>query len=206
MEQPGLAGKKMKLVVGLGNPGLRYRHTKHNAGFWVIEQVAKQLKVLCNKRSFDAHWGQGRLGGENILLVKPQTFMNLSGRSVFRFTEYYKIESDDLLVVYDDISLPLGKVRLRAEGSAGGHNGMRSVIECLGTDAVCRVRLGIGTEERNGDLSGYVLSGFSRKEDDSVARTMVETARDAVLCWLENGIIFAMNHYNNRGRENSDHE
>ncbi|MDD5747337.1 MAG: aminoacyl-tRNA hydrolase [Candidatus Omnitrophica bacterium] len=196
----------MKLIVGLGNPGLRYRHTKHNAGFWVIEQVAKQLKVLCNKRSFNAHWGQGRFQSENIMLVKPQTFMNLSGQSVARFSEYYKVSPDDILVVFDDIHIPLGMVRIRAEGSAGGHNGMRSVIECLGTDVIARVRLGIGTDERGADLSSYVLSRFKHDEENSCAKAMVETASEAVVCWLEKGIAFAMNRYNNRGRENSDHE
>ncbi|MBU4477726.1 MAG: aminoacyl-tRNA hydrolase [Candidatus Omnitrophica bacterium] len=192
-------GKGMKLIVGLGNPGPRYKNTKHNAGFWVIDHIAGELGITCNKRSFNAQWAQGSYNRKNILLIKPLTFMNLSGRAVKSFADYFKISFLDILLVFDDVDLCLGTVRLRAGGGAGGHNGVRSVLESLGTETISRVRLGIRTEPEIHELAGYVLSEFRTKEDNLTAKTMVATAAEAVLCWLEKDIDFAMNRYNKKG-------
>ena len=153
----------MKLIVGLGNPGLRYKKTKHNAGFWVIDGLAKEYDVKFNKRKFNALWGQLNLNNENIILAKPQTYMNLSGNSVRGFADYFNIDPDDILIVFDDIHLALGIIRLRQEGSAGGHNGLKSVISCLGTKQIPRLRMGVQTEHDVGNLADYVLSSFKDK-------------------------------------------
>jgi len=196
----------MKLIVGLGNPGLRYRNTKHNAGFWVIEKVAEQLDVSLRKRKFNTVWGQGRFRGRNFIAAKPLTFMNLSGGAVKAFVDYFKLSPSNILIVFDDVYLKVGTIRLRAAGTAGGHNGMRSVIDNLQTDNIPRLRIGVSSGVGNRHLSKYVLSAFKRKKDIALMDEAVETARDAVLCWLDKGIAAAMNTYNKKGRTISDHE
>ncbi len=188
--------KVMKLIVGLGNPGLRYKQTKHNAGFWLIDRVAKEEKINANKRKFNALWGSGQLRRQKVILVKPLTFMNLSGKSVKSFIDYFKINLDSVLVVYDDISLKLGNIRLRADGGAGGHNGMCSVIDNLGTNKFARLRLGISTASEEKNLSNYVLSKFRKKDDQLRSQEMLQQAEETVLCWLDKGIVCAMNKFN----------
>ena len=196
----------MKLIVGLGNPGLCYKNTKHNAGYWVIDKVAKNLKASFNKRKFNARWATGREHNNTFIIAKPLTFMNLSGCSVQGFVDYYKISLENILIVYDDINLKLGTIRLKPKGGAGGHNGMKSVIEVLGTNDFSRLRFGIGNQTGHRDLSKYVLSSFKGKEDVSLRDEAVNSAVEAVLNWFENDINFAMNKHNEKRREISNHE
>jgi len=191
----------MKLIAGLGNPGLCYKETKHNAGFWIIKKVSLALKCSFSKRKFNSRFAQGRFKGENVILVKPLSFMNLSGQPVRGFADYFKVSLDDILIIVDDISLDLGEIRLRGQGGAGGHNGLRSVIEHLKTDSFARLRFGINTQDKYSDLSKHVLTPFKNKKDILSRNKMIEVARDAVLCWLEEGIVSAMNKYNKKREE-----
>lgn len=196
----------MKLIVGLGNPGLCYKNTKHNAGFWVIEKTARIFKSTFNKRKFNARWAQGKYRNKAFLLVKPLTYMNRSGNTVRSFADYFKITHDNILIIYDDISLTLGNIRLKAKGGAGGHNGMRSIIDTLKTNDFARLRFGIDAQRAHKDLSKYVLSTFKAKEDVKLKDQTVELAADAVLDWFIKDINFAMNRHNERRREISNHE
>jgi PTH1 family peptidyl-tRNA hydrolase len=196
----------MKLIIGLGNPGLCYKNTKHNAGFWVIEKVAQLLDVTFDKRKFNARLAKGKFKNKSFIIAKPLTYMNLSGKAVKSFIDYFKIPLDNVLVVFDDISLSLGQIRLRPQGGAGGHNGLRSVIEALGTNNFARLRFGISTKELPRDLSKYVLTSFKGKDDVLVKDKTVELAALAVLDWFKQDINFAMNRHNVRRREISNHE
>lgn len=188
----------MKLVVGLGNPGFNYKKTKHNAGFWVLDQIAKEEKVELSKHKFNSLYGEGYVNNEKFILIKPLTFMNLSGKAVKYFFNYFKVNLEDILIVFDDVNLSLGDIRFRDSGSAGGHNGLSSIIDYLGTADFPRLRLGTKTGEYSDNLSNYVLSGFSDKKNSNIAKEMVRLAKEAVLCWLNNGIVFAMNKYNKK--------
>ncbi|MCK4993490.1 MAG: aminoacyl-tRNA hydrolase [Candidatus Omnitrophica bacterium] len=196
----------MKIIVGLGNPGLGYKNTKHNAGFWVLDKVARLLKSTFNKRKFNAKWAQGKYKNRSFILVKPLTYMNLCGCTVRNFADYFKVKFEDILIVYDDINLNLGSIRLKAQGGAGGHNGMRSIIDILNTSDFARLRFGIDTQRAHKDLSKYVLSAFKSKEDVRVKDQTVDLAAEAVLDWFNKDINFAMNRHNERGRKISNHE
>jgi len=196
----------MKLLVGLGNPGTRYKATKHNVGFWVIDGFAKQENISLNKRKFNTQWGQGKIDNVKFILAKPLTYMNLSGQSVNSLVNFFKIKLEDVLVVLDDISLKLGIIRLKHSGGFGGHRGLQSIIEYLGTEQFARLRLGIGSEEDIKSLSKYVLSPFKEKQNYAISRMMVKQARDVALCWLKRGTIFTMNRFNRRRREILDYE
>jgi PTH1 family peptidyl-tRNA hydrolase len=197
----------MKLIVGLGNPGSDYKNTKHNAGFWIIQAVAKDLSISFSKRKFNALIGQGKIKNNSFLLVKPLTYMNLSGKSVRNFADYFKIDLKDILVVFDDVSLELGTIRMRKSGSAGGHNGLKSIIGHMGSSNIARLRFGIKVKE-NGerDLSRYVLSGFNSQDDKNLAGKTVEIAKQAVISWLKHDIDYAMNRFNSKRRENPENE
>ncbi|MCM8813871.1 MAG: aminoacyl-tRNA hydrolase [Candidatus Omnitrophica bacterium] len=194
----------MKLVVGLGNPGSEYEQTKHNVGFWVVDALARQLAVELMKKKFDALWTQIRNGEQNFLLIKPMTYMNRSGFAVANFMRFFKIAHADLLVIVDDVHLPVGSLRLRPAGSAGGHNGLRSIIEQVGGDQFARLRCGIGRAERAADLAGYVLSGFCGATERAHAQAMVQRARDAALVWIAEGSGAVMNRYNGMTIEQND--
>ncbi|MBI4845371.1 MAG: aminoacyl-tRNA hydrolase [Candidatus Omnitrophica bacterium] len=196
----------MKLIVGLGNPGLRYKNTKHNAGFWVIDKLASHLDVSLSKNTFDSQWNQCIYKGESIILAKPATFMNLSGRTVRNFINYFKIPLADVLIVFDEVALPLGVIRLRSCGTAGGHKGLASILDFLQDNHIARLRFGIDLPSRTEDLSDYVLSCFKNKEAIELAKDIVEVSKEAVLCWIADGISVAMNRYNRQRRESSDHE
>lgn len=188
----------MKLVVGLGNPGVEYERTRHNVGYRVIEELARRHGLRSWRRQFSGLSASGPIGQEKVLLLKPTTYMNRSGQSVREAATFYRIEAGDLLVVLDDMALPLGRVRLRPQGSAGGHKGLADVIEQLGTEAFGRLRFGI--EQVSGErMVDHVLSPFTPEEakivDEAVAR-----AADAVECWLGAGMDEAMSRYN-RGDE-----
>ncbi|MDD3350263.1 MAG: aminoacyl-tRNA hydrolase [Eubacteriales bacterium] len=186
----------MYVIVGLGNPGKKYEQTRHNIGFITVDQLAEKHGIKINRIKHKALVGEGLIAGEKVILVKPQTYMNLSGNSVREVISYYKIDIEHLVLVYDDIDLPAGKIRIRKNGSAGTHNGMRSVIFDLAEDGFPRVRIGIGGERRM-ELADYVTSGF-RKEEKEVMEAGVLRAVAALECLVEKGIAVAMNEYNRK--------
>ena len=196
----------MKLIVGLGNPGLCYKHTRHNAGFWVVEKVLRTFKTPFSKRKFNARWAQGEHNRKPFILMKPLTFMNLSGQPVSNFVNYFKIPLENILIIFDDVGLQLGTIRLRPSGGAGGHNGMRSIIQSLGTDDFARLRFGIQTQTKYNDLAKYVLSSFKDKSQAQIRDETVDLAEEAVLCWFDKGLTYAMNGYNVKRRKGSDHQ
>jgi PTH1 family peptidyl-tRNA hydrolase len=186
----------MHIIVGLGNPGKKYENTKHNIGFVTLDFLAEKNNIKINKIKHKALVGEGIISGRKVLLVKPQTYMNLSGNSVREVMEYYKAEPEKLIVIYDDADIPMGRLRIRKKGSAGTHNGMKSIIYDLQEDGFPRVRIGIG-KERKVPLAGYVLGGFA-KEERELMEGAVERAALAVECILEKGIDTAMSEYNIR--------
>ena len=190
-----MAGGKTWLVVGLGNPGSKYEQTRHNAGFHVLDALGADLGIAIDRKKFDAIYGRGRHAGCDVILVKPQSFMNRSGIPVQRLSQFFNVEIAGIVVVYDDIDLPYGKLRLRQKGGHGGHNGIRSLIEMLGSRDFSRVRVGIGRPEGERDVASFVLGKFSsseKKEWDRVVATAVDSVRHIV----EDGILAAMNTYN----------
>jgi len=183
----------MYLIVGLGNPGEKYKLTKHNVGFWTIDRIAAAIDATAEKNQCDALVRQGTYGGKKVLLVKPQTFMNLSGHAVSQLLHYYKDRVEDILVIHDDLDLPVGKLRIKkGGGGAGGHNGIKSIIEQLGSNDFDRVKIGIG---RKGNAADYVLTPFVGEDRENVQKA-VEQAAEAVEIWLQNGVEKAMNLYN----------
>ncbi len=188
----------MKLVVGLGNPGPRYAETRHNAGFMVIDRVAARWKASVDRyeAKYEALMGGAMVGEERVLLSKPQTFMNLSGRSVAAVLRFYKLAPQDALIVYDEMDLPIGRVRIRESGSGGGHNGMTDVIRHLGTNEIPRVRLGIGRPHPSESVD-HVLSKFDAR-DRAEVDSGLDWAADAVDCWVRSGMTTTMNRYNRR--------
>ncbi len=185
----------MKIIVGLGNPGPRYISTRHNLGFMVLDSLAASLRVAFAREKHSGVLAPAAWGTEKLLLVKPMTYMNRSGDCVAAVARNKIFSPDDLLIVVDDIHLPLGKLRFRAGGSAGGHNGIKSIIERFGTPDFHRLRLGVGGVNDRSVLVEHVLSRFHPDERADVD-TMVERATQAVLCWVETGIAPAMNQFN----------
>jgi PTH1 family peptidyl-tRNA hydrolase len=183
----------MKLIVGLGNPGKEYAATRHNVGFDVVETLAKRAGVQTGKRMGQARVGEALFRGEKVFFVKPQTFMNLSGVAVNSIARKFKVQPSDIIVVYDDLDLPVGRVRVRARGSSGGHKGVQSIIETLHTNEFPRVRIGIGSAR--GETVDYVLSRFNRQERP-VVDTAIQIAADAVEAILGDGVEAAMNKFN----------
>lgn len=184
----------MHIIVGLGNPGKRYENTRHNVGFVAIDQLAERLCIKVNKIKHKALIGEGFIDREKIILVKPQTYMNLSGESVREIVDYYKINMENLVVIYDDIDIEMGTVRIRKKGSAGTHNGMRSVIRLLGKDSFPRVRIGIGKSYVI-PLTDFVIGGFTKGEKEPMEKAVLRCV-DGVISIVEDGIDLAMNRYN----------
>jgi peptidyl-tRNA hydrolase, PTH1 family len=185
----------MFIVAGLGNPGAQYDRTRHNVGFDAIEYLAASYRIPLNKIRYKALVGEGVIQGIRVLLVKPQTFMNLSGDSIHEILHFYKEPPENLVVIYDDVDLPVGRLRVRPSGSAGTHNGMRSVLARVGTDGFTRVRIGIGRPPEGWDLADYVLSRFGAAERETVNEA-IERACTAVSAILSAGPEAAMNRYN----------
>ncbi len=183
----------MKMIVGLGNPGRQYERTRHNLGFMVADRVAARWSIGWSTWS-SGLVGKGSVAGQSVCLLKPMTFMNRSGQAVLEVAQFYKLSPADLLVVLDDLDLPVGRVRLRAAGSAGGHKGLDDIMRRLGTDALTRVRIGIG-RPGYGDTVSYVLSAFTGDEQP-VVESSLDWAADAAECWLREGPDAAMNKYN----------
>ena len=190
----------MRVVVGLGNPGDRYRRTRHNVGFMVADILASRSGVTRWREEADAWTAEARVAGQDALLVKPATFMNRSGVAVERVLAAHAADTADLVAVLDDAALDLGTLRVRERGSHGGHNGLRSLIEMLGSDEFARIRVGIRKGEPEGDLAEYVLSEFP-EEDVLVVQEMVDLAGDAVECLFREGAGEAMNRFNGARRE-----
>ncbi|CAH0121991.1 Peptidyl-tRNA hydrolase [Paenibacillus sp. CECT 9249] len=175
----------LKWIVGLGNPGSSYQATRHNVGFMAVDELAKRWGITVNQSKCKALIGEGIIDGTKAVLIKPMTYMNLSGESVRAFMDYYKADLQDMIVVYDDLDTEFGKIRLRYQGSAGGHNGIKSIIQHTGTQSFHRVRMGISRPEPGYDIADYVLSKFAKAEGDKL-RQMIESTCDA--------LEFAMKH------------
>jgi len=187
----------LKLIVGLGNPGLEYRTTKHNIGFAVVEGLAKENRIKLKHKLHFSLVGKGRIAGEEVVLALPQTFMNLSGKAVGELVAHEAKNAEDLLVVCDDINLELGKIRLKKQGSSGGHKGLESIIHTLKTDDFARLKVGIATEVHRGDITNYVLSPFKRRQMRNVSHA-IDLAGESIECMIRDGIDKAMNKYNKR--------
>lgn len=186
----------MYIIAGLGNPGEKYENTRHNAGFSSVDVIAKDYGISLNESKHKAIFGKGVIAGQKVILVKPQTFMNLSGESIREITEYYKIdEESELIVIYDDISLDVGQLRIRKKGSAGGHNGIKNIILNLATDVFPRIKVGVGNKPKDYDLVDYVLGRFS-SEDKAIMEESYKHVSKAVECIIADSIDKAMNEYN----------
>lgn len=187
--------KMMYLIAGLGNPTREYDKTRHNVGFSVIDVLADKYNIDVSDRKHKALCGRGVIEGEKVLLLKPQTFMNLSGESIREAVDYYKIDPEDIIVIYDDISLEPGQLRIRLKGSAGGHNGIKNIIAHLGTQEFPRIKVGVGAKPPKMDLADYVLSRFGAEEQKIMDEAFGEAAEAAVMM-MTTGAERAMNHYN----------
>lgn len=194
----------MFVIVGLGNPGRKYENTRHNLGFITVDHLAGEHGIKVNKLKHKALVGEGSLSGHKVLFVKPQTYMNLSGSSVREIVEYYKVEPEKLIVIYDDIDIASGAIRVRKKGSAGTHNGMRSVIYDLQFDNFPRIRVGIGSEKQ-GILRNFVTGGFSKAEKP-LLEDAVRRAAAAAECIVTRGIDAAMNEYNVKTKKEEQEE
>lgn len=187
----------MILVVGLGNPGNQYKNTRHNVGFLTVDILAEKLNISVKKLKFKSLYGETILNTEKLILIKPQTFMNNSGESVREWVNFYKVPPENLIVIQDDIDIPFATLRLRQKGSAGTHNGMKSIIYQIQQDNFPRVKIGVGQKKGPMDLADFVLSGFAKEEQKSIEEVIL-LAADAVLDIVKNGIEHAMNQYNMR--------
>lgn len=186
------------LIVGLGNPGREYEKTRHNCGFRAMDVLAEKLRCPIDKAKFQGLYGQCSYHGSKVLLLKPQTYMNLSGRSVLQLSAFFKIPPQNIIVLFDDISLPPGRLRIRANGSAGGHNGIKSIIQELGSQEFPRVKIGVGAKPHpDYDLADWVLSAFSANEETDLAPAL-HRAADAALCIIDHGIGETSNRYSGK--------
>lgn len=192
-----IRGENMYLIVGLGNPEKEYANTRHNMGFNVIDILSKKLNIKLDKLKFKALYGQGKLNDEKVLLVKPQTYMNLSGEAIIAIKNFYKISNENTVVIYDDIDLPIGEIRIKKHGSSGTHNGMKSVIQNLGTEEFPRIRIGIGKPEEKENLINYVIKKMPKEEKEKLDKS-IETASEGTIKIIEKGIDIAMNEFNGR--------
>lgn len=185
----------MYVIVGLGNPDKKYDMTRHNMGFRIIDALADRYNISLTEQKHKGLIGKGVIGGEKVILVKPLTYMNLSGECVRPVCDYYKVDPEDCIIAFDDISLDPGKMRIRKKGSAGGHNGIKSIIAHLGTDAFPRLKFGVGDKPKHMDLADYVLGRFS-KEEEIIVSEGIKKACEAIECMVTEGYDAAMNKYN----------
>jgi PTH1 family peptidyl-tRNA hydrolase len=192
----------MALIVGLGNPGAKYERTRHNIGFDCLNKLLVRMGSPSLQAKFEGQFVKGRMGQRDVCLIWPLTFMNCSGRCVSQFARFYKVEIENILVICDDLSLPLGKLRIRKSGSSGGQKGLNDIIQSLGTQEVPRLRIGIDPTPDNWDTADYVLSKFSASER-SIAEEGLDRAEEAIVSWLSNGIDVAMNQFNRDSKPKS---
>lgn len=184
------------LIVGLGNPGKEYERTRHNAGWLAIDRLAEKLDCKIDKGKFQGLYGQANYGGKKLYLLKPMTYMNLSGRSVVQLSAFFRIPPQNIIVLFDDISLEPGRLRIRADGSAGGHNGIKSIIAEIGSQDFPRVKIGVGGKAHpDQNLADHVLSGFSASEEKALSSAL-DRAVDAALCIMDRGVPETANRYN----------
>lgn len=187
----------MYIIIGLGNPTDKYQATRHNVGWDAITRISDDYRIPLNQKSHKAICGTGFIEGEKVILAQPLTYMNLSGESVRSLVDFYKVSTEDIIIIYDDVSLEVGQLRLRKKGGAGGHNGIKSIISHLGTEEFPRIKIGVGEKPKDWDLADYVLSRF--KGDDQVAiRGALKDASDACRMIITDGMDSAMNHYNKK--------
>ncbi|KYH28644.1 MULTISPECIES: aminoacyl-tRNA hydrolase [Clostridium] len=184
----------MFLIVGLGNPGKEYENTRHNVGFDIIDLISEKYNIEINRKKFKGVYGDGNINGERVFLLKPETYMNLSGESVKEISDFYKIPNENIIIIYDDISLDVGRLRIREKGSAGGHNGIKSIIASLGSDVFPRIKVGVG-QPMEEDLVSFVLGRFS-DDDRKILEKVFEAASAAVEVIIKKGTMEAMNKYN----------
>ena len=192
----------MYLIAGLGNPTREYEKTRHNVGFEAIDILADKAGTTVTEKKHKALYGKGYIGGQKVILAKPQTYMNLSGESIREIADFYKIEPENIIILCDDINLSEGQLRIRLKGSAGGHNGLKNIISQLGTQEFPRIRIGVGEKPRGMDLADYVLGRFP-KEQQAVMEEAYRDAAEAACMMIEDGADAAMNHYNRKNKENS---
>ena len=185
----------MYLIIGLGNPEEKYDNTRHNMGFNTINKIAKQYNASINKNKFQGLYENAIIEGQKVILIKPQTYMNLSGNCVKEFVEFYKIKKEEILIIYDDMDIEPGKIKIRKKGSSGGHNGMKSIIQMLGTEEFPRIRIGIGRPKNSGDEINYVIGAIPEDEMPKLEEG-VEKAKEAVIEIIKNGVDSAMNKLN----------
>ncbi len=185
----------MKLIAGLGNPGKQYEDTRHNVGFKVIDKLCEKWGLTLNKTKFNGLYAKEMINGKKVILLKPLTYMNLSGEAISPLMDYYKIPAENLLVIYDELDLPVGKIRLRFKGSAGGHNGLKSIIKHIGTEEFKRIRIGISRPPEGRSVVDHVLGKFTQ-EEQPVINEMIEKSADAAAMWLEKPFLEVMNMYN----------
>ena len=188
---------RFRLIVGLGNPGEVYRLTRHNIGFMIVDGLARRHNILVNKRRFEAVFGLGLVDEQPVILAKPMTFMNLSGRAVRNLAHSFDLETKDLLVIHDDIDLVFGKIKIKRKGGDGGHKGLKSLIETFGSGAFARIRIGIGRPETKQEVKGYVLNRFDPQQE-AVLDKVISMAQDAVETILLKGLTEGMNRFSGK--------
>jgi len=193
----------MYVIAGLGNPGIEYEATRHNVGFMVIDKLAQMHSIKLGLKSHAARWGQGKISGQSVTLVKPMTYMNESGRAISAILKEKELDHDQLIVVYDDMDLDPGRIRIRVNGGSGGHKGIKSIIGQLADENFTRVRIGIGRPSGRQDPSDYVLSPFSKKEQEEIEFAIVKAA-DAIEYIISYGVEKAMNEFNRRDDGSAD--
>jgi PTH1 family peptidyl-tRNA hydrolase len=189
--------KRLRLVVGLGNPGNTYKNTRHNVGFMVVDQIAEAFSIALVKQKFDTIFGRGSIDGVEVILAKPMAFMNISGPRVQKITGYYRILSEDMLIVHDDIDLAFGRIKIKEKGGDGGHKGVRSIIDAFGGGGFTRLRIGVGRPEAGMSAADYVLGKFT-KEEKKVLHRIITEARDAVVTILCKDAKEGMNRFNDK--------
>ncbi len=189
----------MKAVIGLGNPGRDYKWTRHNVGYEVINKLAYDNNIDMNREKFRAVYGEGHIGFEKVIFIEPITYMNLSGESVREFVNFYKLSPEDIIVVCDDINLPVGSIRIRQKGSDGGQKGLRNIIQQLGYDNFIRVRVGVGEKPPKWDLAKYVLSKFIPEENDDIIKGITDAGDAVTMIVKQKDTAEAMNRYNKKG-------
>ena len=185
----------MKLVIGLGNPGRQYENTRHNVGFKVIDKLSEELAIPLDRQKFNGIYGMGHISGEKVILLKPLTYMNLSGECIRPLMDFYDISTEEIVVIYDDLDLPTGKIRLRSKGSAGGHNGIKSMILHLGTQEFNRIRVGIDRPINGMKITDYVLGTFTQEDMEGINEAINYSAK-ACEDWLQKNFVQVMNEYN----------
>ena len=185
----------MKAIIGLGNPGMKYAGTRHNIGFDAVTAIADKYNLSINNKKFKGVYADGHIAGEKVLLVQPQTYMNLSGECVREVADFYKLNPDEIIIICDDINLDVGRLRIRKKGSSGGHNGLKNIIAHLGTEEFPRIRVGVGEKTEGWDLADYVLARFD-KDSEPVIREALANVVGAVETWISEGIDAAMNRFN----------